>query len=135
MFSKCWNFFIDNIFVWCGGHVFQQAVHIPMETNCAPLLDDPFLNSYEADFIADLIRKEEHCLARSFNLSFHYTDAGFSMTSFYTALRHVFKFVSHIANRQCMSQLLAYQSPITVCVFVCQHYFWGVNVSGSETRV
>ena len=45
------KFLIDNIFVKFGGRVFQQRVDIPMGTNCAPLLADLFLYSYEADFI------------------------------------------------------------------------------------
>ena len=65
---------IDNIFVQCGGRVFQQTVGIPMGTNCAPLLADLFLHSYDADFIAYLIQKKEHHLARTFNLSFYYKD-------------------------------------------------------------
>ena len=36
--------------------------------------DDIFLHTYEADFIADLIQKKEHHLARSFYLSFSYKD-------------------------------------------------------------
>ena len=50
MFSKCWNLFIDNIFVHCGGCVFQQTVDIPMGTNCTPQSADPFLRSYNAGF-------------------------------------------------------------------------------------
>ena len=65
---------MDNIFVQCGRHVFQQMAGIPMETTCAPLLTDLFIGSYEADFIADLIQRKEHHLARSFDLSFHYID-------------------------------------------------------------
>ena len=42
---------IDNIFVIFGGRVFQQTVGIPIGTNCAPLLTDLLLYSYEADFI------------------------------------------------------------------------------------
>ena len=66
MFSL--EFFIDNIFVRCGGRVFQQTVDIVMGTNCAPQLADLFLHSYVDDFIADLIRKKDHDLVRSFNL-------------------------------------------------------------------
>ena len=66
------EFLIHNKFVQCGGRVFQQTVGIPTGTNCAPLLADLFLHSYEADFIADLIGKKEYRLARSFNLSFCY---------------------------------------------------------------
>jgi hypothetical protein len=43
------TFLIDNIFVMFGGHVSQQTVGIPMGTNCAPLLVELFLYSYEAD--------------------------------------------------------------------------------------
>ena len=42
---------VDNIFVVYAGKVFQQIIGIPMGTNCAPLLDDIFLYSYEAEFI------------------------------------------------------------------------------------
>jgi hypothetical protein len=34
-----------------GDQVFQQSVGIPMGTNCAPLLADLFLYSYEAEFV------------------------------------------------------------------------------------
>ena len=36
----------------------------------------------EADFIARLIRKREHCLAISFNLSFHYIDDNLSLNNY-----------------------------------------------------
>ena len=48
-------FLVDNIFVVFGGKVFQQIVGIPMGTNCAPLLADIFLYSYEAEFIQSLL--------------------------------------------------------------------------------
>ena len=64
------EFLIDNIFAMFGGRVFQQTVGIPMGTNCAPLLADFFLYSYEADFIQGLLKKNEKKLARSFNFTF-----------------------------------------------------------------
>jgi hypothetical protein len=42
------GFLIDNIFVVFGNKIYQQTVGIPMGTNCAPLLADSFLYSYEA---------------------------------------------------------------------------------------
>ena len=66
--------FFNNIFVPCGACVLQQKFSIPMRTNCASLLPDLFLQFYEADFIADLIQRKEHCLARSFDVSFCYID-------------------------------------------------------------
>ena len=49
------EFLVDNIFMTLGGKVFQQIVAIPMGTNCAPLLADIFLYSYEAEFIQSLL--------------------------------------------------------------------------------
>ena len=53
-----------------GGRVYQQTVGIPMGTNCAPLLADLFLYSYEAYFIQELLKKDEKKLAQSFNYKF-----------------------------------------------------------------
>ena len=68
------EYLIDSIFVMFGGRVFQQTVGIPMGTNCAPLLAELFLYSYEADFIQGLLKKNEKKLARSFNFTFRYID-------------------------------------------------------------
>jgi hypothetical protein len=65
------EFLIDNIFVMFGGRVLQQTVGIPMSTNCAPLLADLFLYSYEAEFIQGLLKKSKKKLARSFNFTFN----------------------------------------------------------------
>ena len=55
------EFLIDNIFVQCDGGIFS-TVDIPIETNCAPLFADLFLNCYEADFIVNynLIQRKVH---------------------------------------------------------------------------
>ena len=44
-------------------------VGIPMGTNCAPLLADLFLYSYENEFLDELIEEGKRKLARKFNLS------------------------------------------------------------------
>ena len=54
--------------------VFFKTVIISMGTNCAPLLADLFLYSYEADFIQGLRKKNQKKLARSFNFTFRYID-------------------------------------------------------------
>ena len=56
---KMLEFLVDNIFVVFAGKVFQQIVGIPMGTNCAPLLADIFLYSYEAEFIVFVLNREE----------------------------------------------------------------------------
>ena len=68
------EFLVDNIFVVFAGKVFQQAVGIPMGTNCAPLLADIFLYSYEADFIQSLLSAGKKHLASRFNLHYRYID-------------------------------------------------------------
>ena len=53
------EFLVDNIFVVFAVKVFKQIVGIPMGTNCAPLLADIFLYSYEAEFIQSSLDREE----------------------------------------------------------------------------
>jgi hypothetical protein len=53
------GFIVDNIYVIFGDQVFQQFVGIPMDTNCAPLLADLFLYSYEAEFVQKLLRDKK----------------------------------------------------------------------------
>jgi hypothetical protein len=49
--------------------------------NCAPLLADLFLYSYEADFIQGLLKKNEKKLSRSFNFTFRYIDDVLSLNN------------------------------------------------------
>jgi hypothetical protein len=51
----CLALFVDNIYVVFGDKVFQESVDIPKGTNCAPLLVDLFLYSYEAEFVQKLL--------------------------------------------------------------------------------
>ena len=62
--------------------VFQQTVGIPMSTNCAPLLYDLFLYSYQAYFIQGLLKKNEMKVARSLNFTFRYIDDVFSLNNY-----------------------------------------------------
>ena len=52
-----------------------------MGTNCAPLLADLFLYSFEVDFIQGLLKKNEKKLARSFNIKFRYIDDVLSLNN------------------------------------------------------
>jgi hypothetical protein len=72
---KCMlGFLVDNIYVVFGDQVFQQYVGISMGTNCAPLLTDLFLYSYEAEFVQRLLQDNNKKLAASFNHTFRYID-------------------------------------------------------------
>ena len=70
------EFLVDNIFLVFAGKVFQQTVSIPLgiRTNCAPLLADIFLYSYEAEFIQSLLSTGKKQLASRFNLTYRYID-------------------------------------------------------------
>ena len=71
---KMIEFLVDNIYVRFGGQLFRQMVGILMGTNCAPLLADLFLYSYENEFLDKLIKEGKRKLARKFNLSYRYID-------------------------------------------------------------
>ena len=63
--NKMIGLLVDNIFVGFVGKVFQQTVGIPMGTNCAPLLADIPLYSYEDDFIQTLLPTEKETVSIS----------------------------------------------------------------------
>ena len=69
---KMIEFLVDNIYVRFGGQLFRPMVGILVGTNCAPLLADLFLYSYENEFLDKLIKKGKRKLARKFNLSYQY---------------------------------------------------------------
>ena len=45
---------LDNIYIRFGTKLYRQIVGIPMGTNCASLVADLFLYSYERDFMDSL---------------------------------------------------------------------------------
>ena len=71
---KMFEIFIDTIFVQSGGCLFRQLIGIPMGTNCAILLADLFLYSYENEFLYNMIRSGHKRLIRTFNLCYRYID-------------------------------------------------------------
>ena len=71
---KMLAFLVDNMFVVFTGKVFQQIVGIPMRTNCAPILADIFLYSYEAEFIQSLLSTGRKQLTFRFNFTYRYID-------------------------------------------------------------
>ena len=66
--------FLDNLFMVFARKVLQHTVGTPMGTNCAHLLADLFLYSYEADFIQSLLSMGEKHLGISVNLTYRYID-------------------------------------------------------------
>jgi hypothetical protein len=68
------GFLVDNFYVVFGDQVFQRSIGIPVGTNCAPLLVDLLLYSYEAEFVQKLLQDNNKKLAVSFNNKFKYID-------------------------------------------------------------
>ena len=89
--QKMLEFLVDNIYVVFGNQVFQQTIGIPMGTNCAPLLADLFLYSYEADFLQRLVRDKKKALAVTFNSTFRYIDDVLSINN-----SHFYSYVDSI---------------------------------------
>ena len=74
-YIKVLMFLVDNIFVVFARKVFQQIVGIPMGTNCAPLLADLFLYSYEIiKILQSLLSTGRKQLASRFNFTYRYID-------------------------------------------------------------
>ena len=68
------DFLIDNIYIKkTDNHLFRQFIGIPLGTNCAPLLANLFLYSYEVEFLTSM-KKSNKKLAKAFNLTSRYTD-------------------------------------------------------------
>ena len=69
------------IYVVFGDQVFQQTVGIPMGTNCAPLLADLFLHSYEAEFVQKLLQDNNKKLTVLSNHTFWEIDDALSINN------------------------------------------------------
>ena len=76
------EFLIDNIFVSFGGTLFQQVVGIPMGTNCALLLADSFLYSYQSEFLQKFVEDQRIHEARAFNFTYRYIDDVLSINTY-----------------------------------------------------
>ena len=65
---------IDNIFVTFGDKMFRQQIGIPMGTDCAPLLANLFLYSYEYEWIEKQRLLKNYSLLNVFKYSCRYID-------------------------------------------------------------
>ena len=72
---------VDNIFLVFAGKVFQQIIGISVGTDCALLVADIFLYSYEAEFLQSLLSAGRKRLASQFNFTFWHIDDILSFTN------------------------------------------------------
>ncbi|KAK3089429.1 hypothetical protein FSP39_003538 [Pinctada imbricata] len=68
------SFLLDNIYVRFGENLYKQVVGIPMGTNCAPLVADLFLYTYEKEFIQNLQKQRKHDDVKCFTGTSRYLD-------------------------------------------------------------
>ena len=68
------SFLLDNIYVRFGEDLYKQVVGIPMGTNCAPLVADLFLYTYEKEFIQNLQKQRKFDELKCFNNTSRYLD-------------------------------------------------------------
>ena len=61
---------ISNRQYFCG----FRRTDISTTTNCAPLLADLFLYSYDAEFVQSLLKADKKHLAQQFNFTYRYID-------------------------------------------------------------
>ena len=64
----------DNIFIRFGSKLYRQVVGIPLGTNCASLVADVFLFSYERDFMMSISDDKQADVIEAFNTTFRYLD-------------------------------------------------------------
>ena len=74
MFSMCWPFLLGNIFIRFGTKLYRQVVGIPLGNNCAPLVADLFLFSYEGHFMVSLSDDKQAGIIGAFNTKSRYLD-------------------------------------------------------------
>ena len=81
-----------------------------MGTDCAPLLADLFLYTYEAEFIQNLIQQGDKTTARTFNNTFRYIDDVLSLnnTKFENYLHHIYPPELEIKNTTVSSNSASY---------------------------
>ena len=68
------HYLLDNIFIRFGSQLHRQIVGIPMGTNCAPLVVDLFLFSYERDLMLSLSDNNQTDIIEAFNSTSRYLD-------------------------------------------------------------
>ena len=68
------SFLLDNIYVRFSDTLYRQVVGIPMGTNCAPLVADLSLYTYEKEFMQDLQKQKKFDDLKYFNGTSRYLD-------------------------------------------------------------
>ena len=68
------HYLLDNTFIRFGSKLYRQIVGILMGTDCAPLVADLFLFSYERDFVLSPSDNSQTDIIEAFNSTSRYLD-------------------------------------------------------------
>ena len=52
------KFLVDNVYISVGNRIYKQTVGIPMGTDCAPMLANLFLFSYEYAYTKEMLKTD-----------------------------------------------------------------------------
>ena len=74
---------LDTIFVQFGTKLYIQVVGIPIDTNCAPLVEDFFLFCYERDFFMSLFDDKQADVIYGSNTTSNYLDDTLNINNVY----------------------------------------------------
>ena len=77
------TFLLDSIFIRFGTKVYRQVVGIFIDTNCAPLVADLFLFSYERDFMMSLSDDKQADIIDAFNTGSRFLDDILNITVYF----------------------------------------------------
>ena len=85
------EYLVDNIYIVVGNRVYRQCIGIPMGTDCAPLLANLYLFSYEYRYIRNLM-KHNFQIAKKFNNTVRYIDDLLTMNNpyFIKAIQYIY---------------------------------------------
>jgi hypothetical protein len=74
IFLRMIEFVVDNTYFQFGGDVYKQIIGVPMGTDCAPLVANLTLFSYEFDFMTKCMKTKRFEVLRKLQYCFRYID-------------------------------------------------------------
>ena len=88
-FAICLIISLITYLSYLGGAIFNQQVGIPIDTNCAPLLADLFLYSYQTEFLQILKKNKTYKMLNLLTLHKGISMMFRSEKQYYSHFRHV----------------------------------------------
>lgn len=126
------QFLVDNTFIGFAGQVYRQKVGIPMGTNCAGLLANLYLYTFELDFMENLIRANDLAKVELFMNTCRYIDDVCAMGNDFFST-HLYKDANQIGIYPKDSLTLKRTCSGTSCNYLDLHIFH--NRTGWHTRI